>query len=253
MALFGCQVICYNQKRGVRMHKLIEKLMGNKNITFSELGELCSPYFFRALDYSTIAELKRGTQFITLNEDIEYVWILLDGEVRALQEYASGDILSFRVFKAEEVFGEMEALGEIPQFRASLVTKTDCVFLKVPVSAYIDFMKHNSEYLYKRTKLILNRELDDHRSMRTFLMIRSLDRLKIYLVHSYEMFCKEDVCYLKITRKQMHEETGYSIRTINRSIKQLSEEGYLEVEGQRLKITRHQYQRMFDDIEKIID
>lgn len=92
------------------MHKLITTLINDYKIDFSDFEEFKSDNFYDALNNAEIAILDKDTQFITRDEPVNKVWILLDGEVRAVQEYASGDILSFRTFKAKEVFGKWKLL-----------------------------------------------------------------------------------------------------------------------------------------------
>ncbi len=96
--------------RGEIMHKLITTLINDYKIDFSDFEEFKSDNFYDALNNAEIAILDKDTQFITRDEPVNKVWILLDGEVRAVQEYASGDILSFRTFKAKEVFGKWKLL-----------------------------------------------------------------------------------------------------------------------------------------------
>ncbi len=46
-------------------------------------------------------------------------------------------------------------------------------------------------------------------------MVKSIDRIKIYLVQQYRLYAKSNTtCVLKIPRQQIGEETGYSVKTI---------------------------------------
>lgn len=235
------------------MHNLIKELLSIPNIKLMELEELMGKDFENALDYSQITRIKEGTRFIVVDELITTIWILLSGEVKALEEYSTGDIYTFKKFKASEIFGEMELLADVNKFRATLISETDCVFLNIPADVYKDFLKSNSEYLYKRTNNILKRVLDEQRYLRTFLMIKSLDRVKIYFTQHYELYSKKDKCILRITRQQIAEETGYSVKTINRAIRELDEARLLTVEGQRIIITKSQYEKMYEGVEGFIN
>ena len=191
-------------------------------------------------------------QFVTIQEDINTIWILLSGKVKALEEYSTGKIYIFQKFSAPEVFGEMEALSDIPYFRASLITETKCVFITVPVSVYLDFLRNHSEYLYKRTKVILKRVLDAERDNMMYLMLEGIDRIKLYFIQHYELSVKGDICILKITRQQIAEETGLSVRTVNRVIKKLKEQDLLKVKKQKIIITEKQYNSMVESVDEIL-
>lgn len=88
-------------------------------------------------------------RFVTADDPVECIWILLQGKVKAKEEYPSGDVYVFRKFTAPEVFGEMEALADLATFRATLVSETKCTFLVLPVPVYVEILKSNPRYLYR--------------------------------------------------------------------------------------------------------
>ncbi len=146
----------------------------------------------------------------------------------------------------------MEVIGNIEKYRASLVTYSKCVLIVMRTYHYLQFLQTSTDYLFKRTRLIINRELDEHLNLRTFLMIKSVDRLKLFFIDyiNHNGFIS-DVCEIKITRKQIMEDIGYSVKTVNRSMKKLQSEGYLKTVGQKILISRSQYEMMKDSIDSL--
>jgi len=234
------------------MHSIVRELSEIPGIKISDFEELFQENFYETLDHCQVVIVKAGVRFISVDEEINTIWIVLSGRVKALEEYTTGDIYTFKKFPAPEVFGEMEVLADINKFRATLVTETECVFLNIPVDDYQDLLKNNSQYLYKRTNIILKRVLDEQKHMRMFLMIKSLDRIKIYLIQHYQLYAKDNICILKITRQQIAEETGYAVKTVNRVIKKLDEENLLKIEGQRIIISEVQFKKMFKSVENYV-
>lgn len=224
----------------------IAKFPGAEKKYFEQLVQPASEIF---LDSCNIVTIHEGKRFITAEENIDIVWILLLGQVRALEEYVSGDVYMFTKFHAPEVFGEMEMIAEIPRFRASLIAETDCVFVTVPISIYLQLLKNNSEILYSRIQIVLNRMFDEGRDNRTYLMLNGKDRIKLYFIQHYKLSESKGICMLKNTRKQIADETGYSERTVNRAIKRLSEQNFVKVVGQKIIITEIQYTSMLKSIE----
>src|SRR5699024_621330 len=112
---------------------------------FNDFTELFQRDSYEILDHCQVITIEAGTRFIGIDENINTIWILLVGQVKALEEYSTGDIYTFKKFPAPEVFGEMESLADISRFRATLITETECVFLNVPVEMYRQFLKTNSE------------------------------------------------------------------------------------------------------------
>lgn len=235
------------------MHRILKEISKIPNISISDFKELFYKDFYETLDHCKVIKLESGTRFISVGENISTIWILLSGKVKALEEYSTGDIYTFKKFPAPEVFGEMEALAGNTKFRATLITESECVFLNMPVDIYQEFLKRNSQYLYKRTHIILKRVLDEQKHMRMFLMIKSIDRIKIYFIQHYQLYAKDHICVLRITRQQIAEETGYSVKTVNRVIKRLEEENLLRIEGQRIIIKEKQYKEMLKGVENYLN
>lgn len=234
------------------MHSILREISEIPGIKNSDFEELFQENFYETLDHCQVVIVNAGVRFISVDEGISTIWVLLSGRVKALEEFTTGDIYTFKKFPAPEVFGEMEVLADINKFRATLVTEEECVFLNMPVGIYQDFLKSNSKYLYKRTNIILKRVLDEQKHMRMFLMIKSLDRIKIYLIQQYQLYVKNHICILKITRQQMAEETGYAVKTVNRIIKNLDAEDLLKIEGQRIIISEVQFEKMFKSVENYV-
>ena len=235
------------------MHSILREISEVPNVKINDFGDLFQEEYSKILDDCKVIRLEEGARFIGADEEIKTVWILLSGQVKALEEFSTGDIYTFTKFPASEVFGEMEVLADIAKFRATLITESECVFLNMPVELYKEFLKSNSEYLYKRTNIILKRVLDEQKHMRMFLMIKSIDRIKIYLVQHYKLYAKDNICTLRITRQQMAEETGYAVKTVNRVIKKLEGQDLLKIEGQRIIITESQYKEMYKSVENYVN
>ncbi|NLY46017.1 MAG: Crp/Fnr family transcriptional regulator [Tissierella sp.] len=235
------------------MHSILREISEIPNVKINDFEELFQEEYSEILNHCQVIKLEAGSRFIAVDEKINTVWILILGQVKALEEYSTGDIYTFKKFPAPEVFGEMEVLADIFKFRATLITESECVFINMPVEYYKEFLKSNSEYLYKRTNIILKRVLDEQKHMRMFLMIKSIDRIKIYLIQHYQLYAKDNICILRITRQQIAEETGYAVKTVNRVIKKLEDQNLLKIEGQKIIIIETQYEKMYKSVENYVN
>lgn len=230
--------------------KEISLITGNKN---DMIEDLISEGKEGVLAQSHITVCEIGERFVMVDESIENVWILLSGKVKALEEFYTGDIFTFNKFTAPEIFGEMEILADINKYRATLITEKKSFFLNIPAEVYLGFLKRNPDFLFKRTELIMKRYFEDQKRMRIFLMIKSKDRIKIYLTQHYELYAHQGVCNLRIPRQQIAEETGYSVKTVNRIIRELQTQNLITVAGQKLIIKESQYKKMLNNVENFIN
>lgn len=234
-------------------HKILKQLSKVSMGNIQYFGQLFQEDAYPLLDRCKVVIIPKDTKFISSHDKINTIWILLYGNVKAVEEYSTGDIYIFQKFKAPEVFGEMEALSEISCYRASLITESECIFMKIPLALYIKFLKSNSEYLYLRTQDTLKRVLDDEREKRRYLKLNGIDRMKLYFIQYCQLNQKKGVCVIKNTRQQIADETGFSIKTVNRAIKKLKEQDLLKIQGQKILITDIQYDRMVKSMDEFIE
>ncbi|HHT96742.1 MAG TPA: Crp/Fnr family transcriptional regulator [Clostridiales bacterium] len=205
------------------------------------------------INLCNIKKIAKDIRFITVKEQIDKINILVSGRVKALEEYVTGDIYIFKSFNAPEIFGEMEAVAEIQEFRASLITETECVFVTIPTETYVKYLKNNTDILYTRMQAILKRITKNERENRVYLMLNAIDRIKLYFIHQFECSNSKNVCIIRKTRQIIADETGYSLKTINRVVKKLSQDNLITIEGQKIIINKKQYNEISKNIDEKVN
>ena len=100
----------------------------------------------------------------------------------------------------------------------------------------------------------VTRLLSQTAEARKYLFMDGRERLMLYLIRKYERHGHADnTCSLKQTRSQMAEEIGFSIKTMDRSIKKLEEEGMLRLEKGKIQVDQSGYLEMKEYIEQCIE
>ena len=225
----------------------IAKLPTETKEYFEHLFQEKSDIFLNSCKIITI---KPNERFISTGEDLDKIWICMSGSVKAMEEFRSGETYIFTQFSAPEIYGEMEALAEIPKYRTSLVTVTECVFIVGSVDQYIAWLKQDPDILYERTQHLLRRIMDEGRSNRAYLLLSGMERIKLYMI-DHCLDCQEDQVYIiKNTRQQIADETGYSVKTVNRVIKKLKDQELLTIKGQRILISKRQFKKLLEGIDE---
>lgn len=202
------------------------------------------------LNTCKIITIRPNERFISTGEDLDKIWICISGTVKVMEEFESGETYIFTQFSAPEIFGEMEALAQISKYRASLVTVTESVFIIGSVKEYIQWLKEDVDILYERTQYLLKRVMDEGRNNRAYLLLSGMERIKLYIIERCSHCQREEVCVIQRTRQQIADETGYSVKTVNRVIKKLNEQKLLTVKGQRILVTKQQYERLVEGIDE---
>lgn len=84
---------------------------------------------------------------------------------------------------------------------------------------------------------------------RQYLFLQGVDRLALYLVNVYEKNTHSQKIRLKKTRMDLSNELGYSLKTLNRSVKRLEEENCLNLESGKICLEQIHYERLKKFIE----
>lgn len=203
------------------------------------------------LKKASIVKVRAGKRFITQNEKIDGIYILVAGKVCVFEEYPTGNMYIFQENTAPTFFGEMEIFAEMDSFIASLFAKTDCVLVVVPVGCYAEFIQAHPEAFYERAKIDFQLLVKSGRENRLYMQLDGKERIKMYLIQRYEKLDSDDRCVLRITKQKIADEIGFSLRTVQRALKKLNEENFIELAGHKILVSEEQYMKMADTMELV--
>lgn len=190
--------------------------------------------------------------FIRENMPADKVFIMISGGVAAVDHRMFGIEYDYERFKPIMIFGSMEILLDIKNYKTTLKTTKECTFLVMKKSKFKEWIEKDINALLMETKAMGLYLLEQGRRERAFLFLGGIDRLVMVFIKSYENdSCNQDYV-ITSTRQELSDRSGLSVKTINRSVKKLEDEGYISRNGNKIIISNAQYKRMRDYINKII-
>lgn len=199
------------------------------------------------LEQIEIMDMKEGTVFIYEGEEIEKIYILVDGGVKATDQYRDGVSFEYMWFKPIKVFGTMEILLDMSTYRTSLTTVTESRFLVIPRRAFEKWINHDEKALRLEAKTMGTYLLTQAKMARAFLFFEGKQRVMVFIMATLDMNGGRGS--IRLSRQSIADSTGLSTRTVDRAIKELMEEGYLKCRGGRLYISQEQRERLKQDTE----
>lgn len=191
-----------------------------------------------------IQQLGKGTIFIREAEAVTMIYILVKGTVRAIDHRVLGIAYDFMRFEPIKVFGTMEILLDRDTFETTLSTVTDCTLLAVSRRQFEKWLKSDRHALLLEIKNMGNYLLEQAKKERIFLFLQGEDRMVLLFMGLYEHNRENGSCRLRITRQELSESSGLCIKTVNRSVKSMEEEGYITKKGYTIEISQEQYLKM---------
>lgn len=203
------------------------------------------------LKNARIQKLTRGKKFVIQKDPLKAIYILVSGTVSVLEEYTDGNAYVFQENVAPTIFGEMESFAGMDCYIASLIAKTDCIFLVISTVDYMQFMKGHQALYLKRLKEDLSSVLQRGHKDRWTLQLQGVERIRLYMIRNYKKTGNNHPYELLVTRQSIADETGLSLKTVQRAIKELKEQGDLTTKGHKILISEQQYLQMLKDVEHI--
>lgn len=235
----------------------INKIVALQNSLTGEKKEYLSRYLDNSplwfLESMQIVKKEKNSIFIEENSDVDNVYILIDGIVKAIDYRICGIVYDYMWFYSIKVFGAMEILLKMDKYKTTLKTVTDCTMIVIPKSKFEKWILNDINALHMEAESMGTYLLEQARKERVFLFLQGIDRIIYLFMQIYEQFNVENLCLISLTRVEIAERSGLSVKTINRSIKKMEECNYISRKGNKISISYNQYLTMKEYLAPIVD
>lgn len=191
----------------------------------------------------SIVEVPKRSRFITAGQECSNVYVLLKGTACGIDMQFTGTEYRFKEFTAGRFLGDYECHAELPEYVITVQATTPCVLCALAAKQYLLWMKSDVHALYLRTHEIIRNYTVQTQNDRRFFLSPCRERMIQVYAKWYEEAGQNELC-LKQTREQLSNTMGFVVRTIDRNINKLANEGYITLQAGRIHINYEQYQKM---------
>lgn len=236
---------------------IIARLVEVKKELEPEAAEYITKYLSNApywiLDSMQLVSKKKDTMFIEEKAPVDNVYILLKGTVRAIDYRIKGVAFDYMWSEPVKTFGAMEVFYKIPLYMTTIMTVTDCIMLVLSKKNYERWIWEDKNALQMEIKSTGNMLLEQSRIERIFLFLQGMDRIIYFFVRNYDKKKQDNVAIFDITRQEIAERSGFSVKTVNRAVKKMEDEDFITKKGHKIIISHKQYLKMKEYLVPIID
>ena len=187
------------------------------------------------------------------SDPIDRIYILLEGQVKAVDFRVKGASYEFAVFAPVTFFGSMECLFGLEHYATTLVTDTACTLMSMPKVVFEKWLLSNPDAMKREAVSMRNYLLERTRESRVMMMLNGTERLMYLLTRMCEMQGQRDEYLLAVNRQELAEQSGSSVKTVNRSMKKLEESDMVLRVGHKVKVTQNQYLSMKTYLDGILN
>ncbi len=193
----------------------------------------------------TIRKYPPGTIIHQKDEVLTYFGIVCEGYHRVINEFENGNIFMIERNDPIDFVGEVTILAGKEKTSVTIETLTECTVLYFSrkdfewwISMDIHFLRLVSQKVaYKLYRSSYNR------GRRLFYPPQHL--LMVYLTqYIEEQKPAGEPKIVSRTRQEIYEETGISIKTLNRTIQKMKTDGSIGICKGKISLSREQYERM---------
>lgn len=165
--------------------------------------------------------------------------IVCQGQHRVINEFENGNIFMIEKNSAISFIGEVTLLAGHTSSSVTIETLTECLVMFISISDFENWIKQDIHFLKILSQSVSRKlySVSYSRGERQYYSVRYLV-LKYLLKQSESLFKSGDnLVMLRQTRQQMSEELGLTIKTLNRTITGLKEDGIINTHKGKITIS----------------
>lgn len=179
---------------------------------------------------------------INAGDSCSHVYLLLDGRLQAIEEYVTDDPYRFMEIPAIDIVGDYELFQQISHRMITLTAIENSSFIIIPSNAYFSWIQNDANALFIRTQKLISQISRQNQFERQNFFLDNKTRLLYFLFTECSRQSRQTAhCSITYTRLQIAQKLGCSVRTINRSILSLKEEGTVTLSHGKIQISPDQY------------
>ena len=198
----------------------------------------------------TVQSLKKGSILAGPLDRSDFVYVLTQGSIRTANQGSSGNLFVVADFAAPALFGEFELIAGCPLYRGTLIATADCRIIAIERESYLDWVQGNGEVLFQRARAVTRQLLEQCSKERNFLSLGGTERLMFVLCRYYERNGTGGTVSICLTRQEIADEIGTSVKTVSRGLQRLSQQGLVRLKDRGIVIRGEEYQTLRRLVEK---
>ncbi len=201
-------------------------------------------------DRCKLKKIEKGKLLVLKGNNIENIYIHFQGKMQVKNEFENGFVYSFANIKPIAYIGAMEIMANKKTYSSTLQTTTECIILKMPKSDFKNWINIDQKFTLEVLHFVSKSMYEQSLKTGEVLAYPAICILTNYLINVFENEDK-DVVFLEKTREEIASILGFSVRTINRNLKELKDENLITVNRKGISITKEQFDKLINKLESI--
>ena len=167
-----------------------------------------------------------GESIVRKGEEARHVYLITRGTIRVSNEFASGQRFTFGTLDVPDLIGDLEVLAGQELYSASTEVSTQCEVIAMRSETFLQWMRIDNEFALAVAQLLAAKMYPTSNEAGRVKFLPSLNRLQTYLLKRLGDI-DTDLFILHTSRQQIADDIGTSVKTVNRGVVKLKDEGLI--------------------------
>jgi len=185
------------------------------------------------LDVSRVVHIAKGKQVLQRDEKAKFVYIVRRGKINIFNMGENGQENKVVTVSEGGIVGEMEAIAGEAYSVYSARAFEDSELLRIPLDDFLRWIKSDIEVCWGLTRVLAGKLRAASVQSSQYTNSDAMQRLTVQLLQL-------GPGRISHTREELAEACSVSLRTVNRCVKKLKEEGLLSLSRGKIEISQSQ-------------
>ncbi len=187
----------------------------------------------------------KGKILMQKGDPVKYIYVLLRGRVQISKDYLDGRHYIFATRDKQSLLGEFELLSSYDSYWSTVTCETDCELLLMPAKGFRAWLRRDTEFFFTVARIFADAVGATMTQLGNIKYIPAQERFSSYLLEETREMGREIT--IRTTRRQIADEIGMSIRTLQRCIDGFAAQGSISLVHGKIHMTAEQRRRLLED------
>lgn len=191
---------------------------------------------------SVIKNLMPGQTLLYADHKADEIFFHITGRLAGADTFNTGVIYNFIELHPVNIIGEFEAFSGISNYLISIRAITKATLIDINANDFLMWMQTDIAALNIICRMLALKLSKELKTNREYLFLNSYDRLLLY-IYEYARESNQNAPVITIRKKhsEIADEIGFCVKTINRTIARLEEDGLITFGRNNIKLTYEQF------------
>ena len=193
--------------------------------------------------HTTKRTFQPGDVVVRKGERADHVYLLTAGKLRVSNEFESGQRYTFASLEVPDLMGDLEVLAGQEHFAATNEAITECQMLSMSAETFMQWMRTDNDFAVAVAQLLASKMYPTSNEAGRVKFQPSQERFEEYLAKRLGDI-ETDLFILHTSRQQIADDIGTSVKTVNRCVTKMRDEGGLSLLHGKITLNREQQERL---------